>query len=426
MLFLYTFFFHLGFILSIPYMALKAAVSPSYRAVLLHRLGFVPGPEVPVRIWFHCSSVGEAMALGPLLARVKDRVPLKEIALSTMTRTGMGIAQRSYPGIGSFFFLPYDLPWAVSRMLNTLRPGAIAILETEFWPNMLNAAKKRGIPVLLVNGRISARSIRWYRRLPGLFGPALQACAAAGMQSEDDRGRLLSLGVAPQRAQVTGNLKFDILEHSVTQTAANGVLEKILKGSELIIAGSTHRGEEEIILTAFRDVLRMRPSARLLLAPRHIERSEEIASLAGRMGFRCVRRTELDDVSGEKMVKPIMEEVILLDTLGELAGLYSYGRAIFVGGSLVPQGGHNVLEPALAGKAVLFGPHMEAFKEARDILLSSGGGTVVRDAGEIQDEMNKALNDPGDYQRRGALAREAILKRRGAAQKNFALLEKYV
>jgi len=419
MLFIYTLILRIVFILAFPYMFFRAMISPRYRRVFSHRLGLIARQQK--RVWFHCASVGEVKALEPLLREAKKKLPLSDIAISTMTLAGMDMARKSYKDAGIIFLLPFDLPLIINRAMKAIRPRAIVILETEFWPNFLFAAIRNNIPVLLLNGRISERSFRWYKILRSLFGRVLKAFVAAGVQSEGDRERLAALGVNCENILVTGNMKYDFLCPADKEASADGSIGKSLQGFELFVAGSTHRGEESLILDAFREIIKLRPRARLLLAPRHLDRMDEVAAEVNRAGFKYVKRTELDS-RGE--AETLTEEVILLNTIGELSALYSLGRAVFVGGSLVPIGGHNVLEPAIAGKAVLFGPYMESFKEARELLLSSGGGKEVRDAVELKTEVLKALEDQEEYLRKGALARKAILSRRGSARKNFGLLEK--
>jgi len=419
MLFIYTLILRIVFVLAFPYMFFRAIISPRYRRVFSHRLGLIARQQK--RVWFHCASVGEVKALEPLLRAAEEKLPLSDIAISTMTMAGMDMARKSYKDAGMIFLLPFDLPLIINRAMKAISPRAIVILETEFWPNFLAGAIRNNIPVLLLNGRISEGSFRWYRFLKSFFGMVLKAFVAAGVQSEGDRERLAALGVNRENILVTGNMKYDYLCPADREASADGSLGKSLQGFELFIAGSTHRGEESIILDAFEEIIKSRPRARLLLAPRHLDRMEEVAAEVVRAGFKYVKRTELDSRGKSE---PLTEEVILLNTIGELSGLYSLGSAVFVGGSLVPIGGHNVLEPAIAGKAVFFGPHMESFKDARELLLSSGGGKEVKDAEELKTEVLKALEDPKEYIRKGSLARKAILSRRGSARKNLELLEK--
>jgi 3-deoxy-D-manno-octulosonic-acid transferase len=293
-------------------------------------------------------------------------------------------------------------------------------METELWPNLLRLLAARGVPTMIANGRLSDRSFQRYRLVRGTMRRVLGDVTVFAMQSDEDARRVIALGASPERVVVTGNLKHEPLPDPAGAADLWHRLLGLAAGQPIWIAGSTHRGEDDAVLQAHRRALAVRPDLVLVLAPRHPERVSEVMRLVAAGGFDGVRRSELS--AGRGAPAP----VIVLDTVGELAQLYSIADVVFVGGSLIALGGHNVLEPALRGKPVLFGPHTSIFREAASILLAAGGGVVVRDAGELAAELERLLADPALRARRGAAAREAAASRHGALRTTLDLLERYL
>jgi len=372
-------------------------------------------------IWFHAASVGEVQMTLPLIHAVKKRRPTHSLSVSTMTEAGQEAAKRLQgEGITTFFF-PLDLPWVVRRVLDGMAPRALFIAETEIWPNLLHECHRRGIPVVLYNGRISDRSFRNYRRFRFFFKVILRAVSALGMQSERDAERIVEIGAIPERVVVTGNLKFDRPARYPTETEIRRVRDSLGLRAEqpVFVAGSTHRGEEEILLTVYRQLKSVEPSIVLVLAPRHLDRLAEVIKLLEEVGFKWMRKSQIphEGFSGE---------VILLDTMGELEAIYSVGTVVFVGKSLVPGGGHNILEPASFGKPAIFGPHMENFREIATIMKEAGGGIEVRGEDDLFQVALKLLTDRSYYSQKSQAALCAIEKNQGAIQKTVQILERYL
>src|SRR3989441_897178 len=310
---------------------------------------------------------------------------------------------------------------AKKRCRPGLRQRLIVVVETEFWPNFLREASARRIPVILVNGRLSTDSFAGYRRLRPFFRRVLAAFTLCAMQTERDVERMIQLGVEPQRVVRTGNLKYDQVAASVAATA--GLISrhtlKLTGGEELFVAGSTHPGEEDAVLDCYRRLLNIAPALVLVLAPRHIERAEDVVKAVRSGGFTAVRRTKLPGASGVWLPGP---RVVILDTRWELATLYRDATLVFVGGSLVNVGGHNPLEPAAWGKAVVFGPHMDHFAEAAEQLRACGAGVMVRDAHEMTQTMTSLLLDRSRLEAMGKAAYELVLENQGALGRTVALI----
>ena len=344
-------------------------------------------------IWLHNASVGELLAARPLVSDLRDRFPASRIVLSTTSLAGRELAHGLAEADGAVL-LPLDLPACVERALATLEPGLFVFTETEIWPNLLRALARRKIPAVLLSGRISPRAFRRYRWIRPFLRRVLADVALLGMQSEAEAERIRALGAPVERVQVTGNLKLDGVV-----PAGPPILE--VEGP-LWVAASTHAGEEEICLRVFTSARKRFPALRLLLAPRHLGRRDDVERLLGAHGVGFVRRSRLEGLwRGEP-------EVLLLDTLGELAGIYPQATLAFVGGTLAPVGGHNLLEPARAAVPVLFGPHVETVSEMAARLESSGGGRRVPDERALGRALEDLLADPSLRRRMSSAAREAF------------------
>jgi 3-deoxy-D-manno-octulosonic-acid transferase len=387
--------------------------------------------------WIHAVSVGEAIAAAPLLEGLRRTWPALPLVVSTVTETGARVVRERFAGLARHRYLPLDFPGAARRVIRSLRPAFFIGMETELWPNLLRALATQGVPTMIANGRLSDRSFHRYRLARWAMRRVLDHVTVFAMQSDEDARRIIALGARAERVVVTGNLKHEPLPDPAGVVDLWHRLLGLGAGEPVWVAGSTHRGEEEAVLDAHRRALAVRADLTLVLAPRHPERVGEVMALATSRGFVPVRRSELPGKTrpgrpdgrlpgGEGERARASSPVIVLDTVGELAQLYSIGDVVFVGGSLSPLGGHNVLEPALRGKPVLFGPHTANFREAAAILLDGGGGQVVRDAAELAAELTGFLRDPERRARVGAAAREAAASRHGAARATLDLVARYL
>jgi 3-deoxy-D-manno-octulosonic-acid transferase len=405
----------------LPVFAIQALLRGKYRRGLGERLGRVPtwtGPVSPV--WLHAVSVGEVMAATPLARELAARRPDVPLLVSTVTDTGRGVAETRLPA-KQFVFFPLDFAWAIRPALNRLRPRAVLLTETEIWPNFLRACSARDIPVVLVNGRISQRSFPRYRRVRRFFGRVLQGIRLFCMQTPEDAQRILDLGASRERVHVVGNLKFDLAGVSPATGGADGLAVRHMLGlppsRPVLVAGSTHRGEEGPIVDAFKAIRRTVPDLTLLLVPRHPERLGEVEALLEREGLPWLRRSRVPSPTQGGAA------VILVDTMGELSRLYAAGTVVFVGGSLVPIGGHNILEPAIHARPVLFGPHMGNFAEMCRLFLDQGAGVEVRDARALAEETLRLLREPNVAERMGETGRTIVEAHRGAGRRTVDLLE---
>ena len=402
----------------LPLFLVRKVWGAGYPIALRERLGFlrVPPPPSPRgRFWVHAVSVGEVMAAVPLVQALRARWPAADIVVSTVTATGERVARARLTEAAATVTFPLDFGRAVRRAVRRVDPGCFIALETELWPNLLRVLRRAKIPSVLANGRISDRSYRRYKLVRPLFRRVLEDMTLFCMQSEEDARRIIGLGAPPERVLVTGNLK---MEAPSGDAGAEQLWRRLLHlgHAPVVVAGSTHRGEEAIVLDAF---LAARPAAddlRLVLAPRHPERLDEVEALAQGRGLAVVRRSRVSAGTGAP--------VILLDTMGELASLYAVADVIFVGGSLVPIGGHNVVEPALHAKAVLFGPHMTNFRDAAGLLLRADAAIQVKDGVELAAALGRLLGDAPARTALGRAAWSAVRAHQGACVRTVAALER--
>lgn len=410
----YSLLLTLGFVFALPWFLWKGRKSGKYLRTFQERMGKLPvflNLDGERSIWVHAVSVGEVLAARPLLPALREKFPHHRLFLSTTTMTGNAVAQKSVRGSDGLFYAPFDFPHSVRRALEVLNPSLVLLVETELWPNLIHEARRRGTRVALVNGRISPRSFPRYRRLGRLLRGVLEEVDLFLMQGEAHAERVRALGAPSDRVQVTGNLKFDAVEPGFLPER----LVRLLQGGAprpLWVAGSTVVGEEELVLAAFHGVRQRVPQARLLLAPRHPERFDALPSLVEAAGFRCLRRSSLGAVSWSD------GEVLLLDSLGELAQIYALASVVFVGGSLVPSGGHNILEPAVAGKPVVVGPHMENFQEIADQFRTEKALLQVASADDLGREVASLLLDEERRRAVGERARALVGRNRGAVARS--------
>lgn len=411
---------------------LAAAPSALYRRVTHHvplrlreRLGYVPPRAGRPCGWIHAVSVGESITAAPIVEGLRRLAPGLPLVMTTVTETGARIVAERFAGAVTHRFFPLDLPGAVRRSVDAIDPAFVVCMETELWPNVLGLLGRRGVPVMIANGRVSDRSFPRYRAVRKFLRPILAHVTVFAMQSDEDARRIVQLGAPPARVFVTGNLKHDASPNDEETTELWRRRLGLAPDAAAWIAGSTHRGEEEIVLAAHGRLLERVPGARLVLAPRHPERVPEVVDLIRRRGLAVTRRSELP---GDGPGGPVAGAgaLIVLDTVGELASMYSVGIAAFVGGSLVPAGGHNVLEPALRGKPVLFGPHTENFRESAALLEASGGGLLVGDEAELAAALTRLFTDRATCSALGASARGAAASREGAGRRTLELIERFL
>ncbi|HEX9187880.1 MAG TPA: 3-deoxy-D-manno-octulosonic acid transferase [Vicinamibacteria bacterium] len=410
---LYSILLTVGFVLALPWFLWKGRSTGKYLRTFRERLGRLPvylNVDGDRSIWIHAVSVGEVLAARPLVPALRERFPKHRLFLSTTTMTGNAVAKKSVRGIDGLFYAPFDFPWPVRRVLDVLNPSLLVLVETEIWPNFIHEASRRGTRVALANGRISPRSFPRYLRVRRLLASVLPEVDLFLMQGETHAERIRALGAPPQRVQVVGNLKFDAVEPGKLPERLVRLLHGGRAPRPLWVAGSTVGGEEELVLSAFHRVRERVPEARLLVAPRHPERFAAVPALVEAAGFRCLRRSTLDPAAWRD------GEVLLLDSLGELAQVYALASVVFVGGSLVPAGGHNILEPAVSGKAVVVGPHMENFQEIADQFRSESALVQVASADELGREVSALLLDEERRRALGERARDLVGRNRGAVQ----------
>jgi 3-deoxy-D-manno-octulosonic-acid transferase len=420
---LYTALTLVTFVAGAPWFAWQALKHRKYVGSLGQRLGFLPvsvNVDHEPSIWIHAVSVGEVLTTRAIIEELRERYPGLKLFLSTTTLTGQQVARTRVPHLDGVFYFPFDLPWVVRRTLDLLRPKLFIMMETEIWPHVLRECRRRGIRTLLVNGRISARSFPRYRLARGFFRRVLADIDTCCMQGAESARRLVEIGADPSRVVVTGSLKFDSLDLT-TGGAARGA-DRVVRFFRVpdhrlvLVAASTLRGEEGPVFDAFHRLRTLQPGALLVIAPRHPERFGEVEQLARDEGFRVVRRTDLSIDSEPRA------DVVVLDTIGELARLFQIATLVFVGGSLVDAGGHNILEPAVFGKPIVFGPSMHNFGEIAESFLSAGAARQVRSAAELPLVLVELAGDPVRRAALGAAARALVEANRGARQRTLAVI----
>jgi 3-deoxy-D-manno-octulosonic-acid transferase len=405
-----------------------SVISSRNRSVILSRLRF-PGASFfkstagnSIRIWVHAVSVGEVNAVRPLATALLESG--YELFFSTTTRSGQELAQSVFGEQAKVLYFPVDLRKPCSKILHAMRPAAIVLVETEIWPNFIATARQLSVPIVLVNGRISDKSFRNYERFRFFFRHLWKYLSKFCMQSKADKERILSLGAEEAKVHWTGNLKYDL--HINTPPSKAELVEQLnelLKSSEeslLWLCGSTKPGEEEIILKVYSKLKQRFDSLRLLIAPRHPERSDEIALLIQAHGFPYTKR------SLPESWKMSSEGVFLLDSIGDLVHLYQLADIVFIGGSLVPQGGQNPLEPAYFGCPILFGPHMENFREVSETLISRYAALQVKSADELEQRIEDLLKDIAAREWLGRNARKVIRENRGAVDRTLRIIQRVI
>jgi len=394
----------------------RSLSNPEYRRRIGERFGYFEPRLARDSIWIHAVSVGEVQAAAALLSALQSRYPDTPIVLTTMTPTGSQQAQDLFGETVVHSYVPYDLASAVRRFFDWARPALVIIMETELWPNLFRECGRREIPLVMASARVSARSVGRYRRLVSLFRETLSHGIVIAAQTETDAARFLSLGANPSRIHVTGNIKFDFDLDPGIKSRGSEFRQTHASGRPVWIAASTHGEEEQIVLAAHKKVLAEYEDALLLLVPRHPERFQFVASLLERAGMPYVTRS-----SGGRCTPDT--KVFLGDSMGELTSFYAAADVAFVGGSLTPVGGHNLLEPAALGMPVLTGPYTFNAADIAELLIDNRSTQVVHDAVELADRVSTLFADQSEREKRGSGGREVIENNRGTLQRLLDLID---
>jgi 3-deoxy-D-manno-octulosonic-acid transferase len=414
---LYSILYAIALLISSPYWLVRMLQAGKYRAGLKERLGSVP-PRLKraaaphQSIWIHAVSVGEVLAVSGLVNALRKQFPEREIYVSTTTLTGQNLAREKF-GPERVFYVPLDLPFAIKPFLTAILPAMLVLAETEFWPNLLHMAKGSGCQTAVVNARISDRSLPGYKRFRFLLKAVLSDVDLFLAQTEVDRERLIAIGADAERVRVAGNLKFDV--KAPAESALSRELRRVLQPNQrTLVFGSTVEGEEELLIPCFKSVLREYPRALIVLAPRHPERFDAVAEVLHSAGLSFWRRSTW---SGSALAGG----VLLLDTIGELASVYSVAEITFVGGSLVPRGGHNILEPAQFAKPILVGPHYENFREIVRTFLATNAVLVVNTE-QLSATVLRLLQQPHEATQLGSRAFHVVEGGRGSTQRTLGAI----
>ena len=422
---IYNFLIILFFIFSFPYYLVRILFTRKYRAGLKERLGFINHrldnlDASRKRMWIHAVSVGEVIAASLLIKRIKELWPDLIIMLTTVTETGNRTAKEKIKEADVIAFFPLDFSWSVRRFKKSLKPDLCIIMETELWPNFLRILSENGTPIMIANGRLSEKSYSGYKIAKAFFKKVLKSISAFSMQTDSDAGRIAALGAEQSKIYVTGNLKFDQVFRASSQIE-KGIRADLMIPEEckVLVFGSTHRGEEEILVGAYKKLRSGFKNLFLIIAPRHPERFGEVEGILTRNSVSFCRRTLL------KRDEVIKTDAMLLDTIGELSQIYSIASVVFIGGTLVPVGGHNILEPAVFKKPVFFGKYMHNFREIAELFVNSGGGIQVHDPSEIEQRISDLLSNPEKGEEIGRVAYSLFEKNLGATERTLDLIKKF-
>ncbi len=421
---LYDILIYILLIVLSPYFIIKMITVRKYAPGLTERLGFInaeklKGLEGGTVFWTHAVSVGETKAVLPLLKSLKRKNPDIRILFSTVTKTGQLIAEKEGLGIiDSLIYFPLDISWVVGRVIRLIKPSAFIVVEKEVWPNFFNHLKKTKVPIVIINGTLSEKSFKRYLLLKPFFADIFAMIGLYAAQTKADRTRAVKTGVQKPRAVVTGNIKFDLEAPEIEPGALNALREAlgVGGGDKIIVAGSTHPGEEAILLEAYKTLDAGSKALKLIIAPRHPERFNAVESIIKDSGFSYTRRS----VYNHQTDHSINPSVVLLDTLGELMTVYSLADIAIVGGSFVAGiGGHNLLEPAYFGKPVLYGEHLSTYLHMANMLEEAGGGVRVSSASELTAKLEELLANDLLRAKTGGAARQVIEDNRGAIERTL-------
>ena len=417
----------LAVVLIIPVFLVRAMRERGFVERVRQSLGFFPEhalDKVAKKncIWVHAASVGEIVAASPLIREFRKEFPKSPILVSVVTTSGYEMANRIIKDADSIIYFPLDLPWRAGSILRRIHPRVFMPVETELWPNFLKNAKKLKIPVMMVNGRISDKSVNRYKHLHSVLDDMISTVRKFAMQSPIDAEYIMRLGAPPELVTVTGNTKFDQTYTDVSLAEKKKLISEmgLVKNGGIFLAGSTHRGEETPVLEAFAALRKKFPEAKLIIAPRELLRTTEIVALCRHKGFSVARRTEL-------LEEPRADhDIVILDTIGELGRVYSIGDVIYVGGSLISHGGHNILEPAAHGKAIIVGHNMFNFKDTHVLFTKRNACITVHDEAELCGAVTRLFEDEGERRRMERETLAIVSENKGASRKTAKILREFL
>lgn len=412
-----------------PYYLLKIIFTGKYRKSILQKLGgrqskILGGLKKAPRVWVHAVSVGEVTAAAPIVASLKKKRPEVEIIFSTSTETGQEMAKKFVKEASAFIYFPLDIPLVVRKIIKMAAPDVFVLVETELWPNFLNICKKRGVAMLMVNGRISPRSYRRYRLTRFLWKNVLNHLDDAGMISPVDARRIIDIGMDSTKIKILGNAKYDGLASMVSPALQQEISRRcnVLANEKFFVAGSTHPGEDEIIIKVYGKLLERYPDFKMILVPRHIERTHDVMGLLKQAGFHDV--IKLSDIDHGR--KRDQERIIVVDVIGELFKIYSLATVVYCGGSLVPRGGQNILEAAAWGKVIFYGPFMEDFSQEKTLLEEAGCGITISNEEELLKGIIQVLANPEETKKRGEKGKAVVLANIGASAGYADLINEHI
>ena len=423
---LYNFLLVVGMVLSLPITIVSARTFEKRQKTVLKRLGigFCPNRFSRRPIWLHAISVGEILSAVPLAQSLKSRFPDYPLVVSASTHTGLEIAKkRLSKTCDAIFLFPYDFIWSVKKMINGINPAIFILFESDIWPNFLFETKKRGIPALFVNGRISPHSFKGYKKISFFMAWVLSNFSRLCIQTPKDADRFATIGAPQERMKVTGNIKFDLPIETVPDVERIKLKKslRVAENSPIFLAGSTHAEEEKLLIHSLKELQQRFPELVILIVPRHPQRAASIKRLLAEEGLSATLKTALKPRSGEDHTHS--PGIIIVDTLGELRRLYAIADTVLVGGSLIKHGGHNPLEPAMFKKPILFGPHMHNFEWIANTLVRSKGAIMVEDANDFLKEATRLLANPKERKTLGEQAYKILQKNRGALEKTLKVIE---
>ncbi|MEN6373586.1 MAG: glycosyltransferase N-terminal domain-containing protein [Smithella sp.] len=426
---LYNTLLFVAALVGIPYYLLKMVFTGKYRKSLIPKLGgrqahILAGLKKTPRVWVHAVSVGEVTAAAPIIASLKQIRPEVEIIFSTSTETGQEMAHRLVKDVSAFIYFPLDIPYVVHKMIRLARPDVFVMVETELWPNFLTTCREYNIKVLMVNGRISPRSYGKYRLTKFFWQNALGTLSTAGMISRIDADRIRNIGMDSGKIQILGNAKYDALAAMASPQLHKEIVNlfNVRDDEKFFVAGSTHQGEEEVVIKVYLELIQKYPDFKLIVVPRHIERTRDVIDLLYKYNLNdLITVTEIKN--GKIRQK---ERIIVVDVIGVLFKVYSLATVIYCGGSLVPKGGQNILEAAAWGKVIFYGPSMEDFTEEKNLLENVEAGVTIRNAPELLQEIIRALENPAELKQRGAKGQEVVAANMGAAARYAELINRHL
>lgn len=426
---LYNTLLFVAALVGIPYYLLKMMFTGKYRKSLIPKLGgrqahILAGLKNTPRVWVHAVSVGEVTAAAPIVASLKQVRPEVKIIFSTSTETGQEMARRLVKNISAFIYFPLDIPYVVRKMIRLAEPEVFVMVETELWPNFLTTCHEYNIKALMVNGRISPRSYGKYRLTKFFWQRSLATLSAAAMISRIDAERIKSIGMDSGKIQILGNAKYDALAAMASPPLHKEIMDmfNVREDERFFVAGSTHQGEEEIVIHVYQELIKRYPDFKLIIVPRHIERTKDVIELLHKYSFNdLITVTEMKNGKSRQN-----ERIILVDVIGLLFKVYSLATVVYCGGSLVPKGGQNILEAAAWGKVIFYGPSMEDFTEERNLLENVEAGVTIRNTSELLQEIIRALENPEELQQRGAKGQEVVAANMGAAARYAELINRYL